>query len=170
MIFSGLFFPSKYLGIKSIGPGRYREIPAIISSRLSGFNSFMKFFIPALSSWKIPSQWPVPIEASTCESFISMLLISNVMPWLRLTLFTAFCITVSVLSPRKSIFKRPSSSKAVIVYCVTTAPSLPLESGTYSSTARWLMTTPAACIDVWRGRPSSLFERSISFLTCGSLS
>ena len=47
--------PFKYLGMKSMGPGRYREMPAMMSSRLSGFSSFMKLFIPPLSSWNTPS-------------------------------------------------------------------------------------------------------------------
>ena len=34
----------------------------------------------------------------------------------------------------------------------------------------WLITTPAACMDVCRGRPSSLFDISISSFTCGSSS
>jgi hypothetical protein len=57
-----------YCGIKSIGPGRYREIPAMISSRLCGFNSFMKFFIPALSSWNTPTVFDAPIIPSTFGS------------------------------------------------------------------------------------------------------
>lgn len=56
------------LWVKSIGPGRYREIPAIMSSRLCGFSSFMKFFMPALSSWNTPSVFPVPRESSTALS------------------------------------------------------------------------------------------------------
>ena len=35
-----------YLGIWSIGPGRYNETPAIKSSKQSGLSSFMKFVIP----------------------------------------------------------------------------------------------------------------------------
>ena len=51
--------------MKSMGPGRYREIPAMMSSRLWGFSSFMKFFMPVLSSWNTPSVLPVPRESST---------------------------------------------------------------------------------------------------------
>ena len=65
---AGSFFPFKYLGIKSIGPGRYSEIPAIISSRLSGFSSFMKVLKPPLSSWNTPSFFPVPIASITLLS------------------------------------------------------------------------------------------------------
>ena len=62
------FFPFKYRGIKSMGPGRYREIPAMISSKFSGFNSFMKLFIPELSSWNTPSFFPVPMDSRTRRS------------------------------------------------------------------------------------------------------
>ena len=48
-----------------MGPGRYREIPAMMSSKLPGFSSFMKLFIPPLSSWNTPSVLPVPMESST---------------------------------------------------------------------------------------------------------
>ena len=59
------FLPLMYLGIKSMGPGRYREIPAMMSSRLPGLSSFMKLFMPPLSSWNTPSVLPVPMESRT---------------------------------------------------------------------------------------------------------
>ena len=62
------FLPFRYLGIKSMGPGRYREIPAMMSSRFSGFNSFIKLFMPPLSSWNTPSFFPVPMDSSTALS------------------------------------------------------------------------------------------------------
>ena len=63
-------------------------------------------------------------------------------------IFTASWMTVSVRSPRKSIFKRPSSSSVVIVNWVTMVPSAPLDNGTYSSMEVLEITTPAACMEV----------------------
>ena len=80
----------------------------------------------------------------------------------------AFCITVKFLSPKKSIFKSPSSSKVVIIYCVVIEPSAALDNGTYSSTGFPQITTPAACIDACRGSPSSLLDISIRYFTSGS--
>ncbi len=42
--------PLMYFGMESMGPGRYNEIPSMMSSRLLGLSSFIRFFIPALSS------------------------------------------------------------------------------------------------------------------------
>ena len=47
-----------YLGISAIGPGLYRDIPAIISSKQSGFNSFMNDVIPGDSNWNTPAVFP----------------------------------------------------------------------------------------------------------------
>ena len=47
---------------------RYREIPAITSSMFRGLSSFMKLFMPELSSWNTPSVRPVPNEAYTAAS------------------------------------------------------------------------------------------------------
>ena len=63
--------------------------------------------------------------------------------------------------PRKSIFKRPSCSSVVIVYWVTTLSSF-LARGTYSYTGRSVMTTPAACVEAWRGIPSRALAVSMS--------
>ena len=81
---------------------------------------------------------------------------------------TAFWITVSVRSPRKSIFRSPSSSSVVMVNWVVMVPSAALESGTYSSTDSRLMTTPAACIEECLGRPSRRMDMSIKYLTSSS--
>ena len=40
-----------------------------------------------------------------------------------------------------------------MVYWVTTLSSF-LARGTYSYTGRWVMTTPAAWVEAWRGMPS----------------
>ena len=55
-------------------------------------------------------------------------------------------ITVKVLKPKKSIFKRPSSSSVVIIYCVDIFPSLTYK-GTYVSTGSFVITIPHACVD-----------------------
>ena len=93
---------------------------------------------------------------------------SIVLPLLMLARRSASCITVRVRRPRKSIFRSPSSSSVVIVNCVVTEPSDPRDNGTNSSIARWPITTPAACMDVCLGRPSSLLDISISSFTCSS--
>ena len=85
-------------------------------------------------------------------------------PWI------AFWITVSVRSPRKSIFKRPNSSNVTIVYCVVMLPSEALDSGTNSSTGFGLITTPAAWTEVCRGSPSKRIAISISFFAESSVS
>ena len=140
------------------------------SSKFAGFNSFMKFFIPALSSWKTPSVFPVARDANTALSSKSIWSISIAFPLLFSAIRTAFWITVRVLNPRKSIFNRPSSSIVVIVNCVVIIPSEPRESGTYSSIGFCEITTPAACMDVWRGRPSRRLDISISCFTDSSVS
>ena len=167
---AGSFFPFKYLGMKSMGPGRYREIPAMMSSRLSGFSSFMKLFIPPLSSWNTPSSFPVPMDSMTFLSLKSMWSRSSFTPWSFWIMATASWSTVRVLSPRKSIFKSPSSSSVVIVNWVVMVPSEPRDRGTYSSMFVRLMTTPAACMDVCLGSPSSRLDMSMSLWTCSSVS
>ena len=57
----------------------------------------------------------------------------------------------------------------VMVNCVTILPSL-VESGTYSSAASRVITTPAAWVEACRGIPSSFRAISISSCTEGSCS
>ena len=89
-------------------------------------------------------------------------------PVLFSTISTAFWITVKVRRPRKSILSRPSSSMVVIVNWVVMEPSEPRERGTYWSAASGQITTPAACMDVCLGSPSSRLLISISVCTCSS--
>ena len=56
----------------------------------------------------------------------------------------------------------------VIVNCVVVEPSAARESGTRSSAGFAQMTTPAACTEVCRGRPSSLRLMSITCFTRSS--
>ena len=84
----------------------------------------------------------------------------------RRTICTASSSTVRFRRPRKSIFRRPSSSRVVMVNWVVTEPSDPRERGTKFSAASGQITTPAACMEVWRGSPSSLRLMSMSSCTC----
>ncbi len=58
---SGCVLFSMYCGMESIGPGRNRLMPAMMSSRQSGFRFFIKRVMPPLSSWKIPTVLPSDI-------------------------------------------------------------------------------------------------------------
>ena len=80
---------------------------------------------------------------------------------------TASWITVRVLKPKKSILRSPRRSMVVAVNCVITESSPPLARGTYSSMESLPITTPAACIPVFLGSPSSLSAISIRCLTSG---
>ena len=70
---------------------------------------------------------PIAIALGATGDLLNNCLIYGRISFISLT---AFCITVSVLSPRKSIFKSPSSSRVVMTNWATTAPSEPVESGT----------------------------------------
>ena len=83
---------------------------------------------------------------------------------------TASVMTVSVFSPRKSIFSMPSRSAAPSRTGVTIEPSLARVSGMYSERSRSLMTTPAACTPVPRVSPSSFDAYSHSCAVAGSSS
>ena len=83
---------------------------------------------------------------------------------------TASVMTVSVFSPRKSIFSMPRSVSGPIAYWVTIEPSLARVSGMYSDRSRSLMTTPAACTPTPRVRPSSVVAYSHSCAVAGSFS
>ena len=74
---------------------------------------------------------------------------------------------VNVRRPKKSIFKRPSSSKVVMGNWVTSTPSL-LCRGTTVSRGTPEMTTPAAWVELCRGSPSSFMDRSSTFFVVGS--
>ena len=97
-----------------------------------------------------------------------MLSKSMVTWWFFSAMRTAFWITVRVLRPRKSIFNSPSSSMVVMVNWVVMVPSAALERGTNSSMERLPITTPAACMEVCRGSPSSRFDMSMRLCTVSS--
>ncbi|MNE91476.1 hypothetical protein D3C80_1890950 [compost metagenome] len=70
----------------------------------------------------------------------------------------------SVLSPRKSILSSPTLSRCSMEYWVSAVLSLPACSGTASVSGPLEMTTPAACVDAWRGMPSTFIAMSSSSL------
>ncbi len=78
-------------------------------------------------------------------------------------------ITVRVLKPKKSIFKRPNSSSSIILNWVVIT-SLFLESGTYLVTSSFDIRTPAAWVEECRGSPSTFIAKLISLFTFVSLS
>ena len=74
--------------------------------------------MPSLSNWKMPSVSPEEMSAYTAGSLKSRWSISTSIPrFLRMSA-TASRMTVSVRSPKKSIFKSPSASILCILYCV----------------------------------------------------
>ena len=105
-----------------MGPGRYRATRAVRSSTLRGFAWVSSRFIPADSNWNTPTECPCPSIWNTAGSSCWTFSTSN--PGSRRAAsFWAWSITDKFLRPRKSIFKSPSSSMAVMVYWVTTTSS-----------------------------------------------
>ena len=51
-------FPAIYRGMDSMGPGRYSEMAAMISSKQLGFMLVRKEVMPLPSSWNTPSVSP----------------------------------------------------------------------------------------------------------------
>ena len=140
---------------------------AIRSSIFSGLKDCSTPLIPPDSNWNTPSVLPADIIFIVSLSFSGILLTENPGSWLA-TILQVSSMTVRLRSPKKSIFKSPSSSNAVMVYCVTAAPSFTL-SGTYSSTGRSVITTPAACVDACLGIPSTLIAMSSSLFAVASV-
>ena len=123
--------------------------------------------MPADSSWNTPSVSPREIMSYTSLSEKSLVEKSGAsFPCSRMK-FSASRMMVRVRRPRKSIFSRPSSSNVVMGNWVVSTPSL-LCRGTTVSSGTPEMTTPAAWVELWRGRPSSFMERSSTFLVVGS--
>src|SRR5947199_340875 len=79
-------------------------------------------------------------------------------------------MTVSVVSPRKSILSRPMVSRSSIAYCVVISSLLLLYSGTISCKGWGEITTPAAWVEAWRASPSRRPATSINSATRGSRS
>ncbi len=68
-------------------------------------------------------------------------------PVVRSISFTQSSMSVSVLSPRKSILSSPTRSMSFIDHCVTISSCAPRYNGAYSVMALGAMTTPAAWTD-----------------------
>jgi hypothetical protein len=92
-------------------------------------------------------------SAKVLASSIGTFSMSNAGPHARRTFSTASAMTVSVFSPRKSIFSRPSFPTAFMSNCTVTSPSWRV-SGTNSSSGLSVMRIPAACLPVLRTMPS----------------
>ena len=118
--------------------------------------------MPVLSSWNTPSVRPAASISNVSGS--SSGICSTAKPGtLRRTSRAASSSTVRLRRPRKSIFSSPSSSSVVIGNWQTTDSSF-FASGTYSYTGFSVMTTPAACVEAWRGMPSK--ARAVSIRLC----
>ena len=74
----GLCLFSIYLGILSIGPGRYNANTAIKSSMFFGTSFINTSVIPELSNWKTPRVFPLANIEYTSISSIGMLSILKV--------------------------------------------------------------------------------------------
>ena len=76
-------------------------------------------------------------------------------------------MSVSVVSARKSILSIPMDSTSFMSNCVVMSSPL-RESGTLSAIFFRQMTTPAACMEVLRGIPSSFSPMSMTRLSWSS--
>src|SRR5215207_6973843 len=120
--------------------------------------------MPDDSNWKTPIESPFASIAYVFGSSTGIFSFES-----PPTSWYVFSITSRFRRPRKSIFRRPSASTSHIPNCVTTSWSAPFcWSGTYSTSGRSPMTTPAAWIESLRTSPSSGFARSTISRTCGS--
>ena len=97
-----------------------------------------------------------------------MLSISSVRPWVSVMSLSVLWMTVRVRRPRKSILSSPMASMSSMAYCVTTSPLAPLDSGTILCRGSGEITTPAACTEAWRDRPSRRRAVSMRCSTRGS--
>ena len=137
-------FRAMYLGIFSIGPGRYNATTAIISSKRSGFSPFSTSRMPLDSSWNNPTASPSPSMAKVSSHSSGISFNARSMP-LRLIRSIACCRTVSVFSPRKSNLTSPASSTDFILNCVTgNSDAGSRVNGTNSANGRSPITNPAA--------------------------
>ena len=143
-----------------MGPGRYRAMTAVMSSMLLGFSPTHTPVIPADSIWNTPEVFPAEIMSKVSLSSSGMAS-SRKDGSCSCTIFTASSSTVRFRRPRKSILRSPSSSSVVMTYWHTTVPSLE-DRGTYSYTGRFVITTPAAWVEAFRGIPSNDLAVSMS--------
>ena len=109
-------------GMESMGPGRYRAMMAVMSSMFWGFRPTHTPVMPADSIWNTPEVLPSDSIWNTAGSS-SGIFFGSKSGWLRRTSLAASSSTVRFRRPKKSIFKRPSSSRVVMTYWVTTDSS-----------------------------------------------
>ena len=140
----------------------------MISSRFSGFSSFMKLFIPPLSSWNTPSVRPVPMDSK--HFFI---IIIN-MVHIQLDAIVFFLPDVqrsgspSVYEDPKIHFNKPQLFNGSHGKLGGNSSVCGSGRGTNSSIERLPITTPAACMEVCLGSPSRRLDISIRYFTCSS--
>ena len=125
--------------------------------------------MPPLSNWKIPSVLQAESMSYVFLSSSGILLMSKSGLCRARIIFSALSITVSVRRPKKSIFKSPRLEHGSPSNWVVMASRAPRASGTYSETASFVISTPAAWIPVWRFKPSILRAISNSRLLCALL-
>ena len=113
-----------------IGPGLKSARTAIISSNFSGFNFFIRSRMPELSNWNRPMDSALARSSNVFLSSRGILSMSISRSLVLFMIFIVSLTTVSVLSPRKSIFKRPIFSSEVMGTPVVICPSLVSNSGT----------------------------------------
>ena len=111
-----------------MGPGRYSATTAVMSSMDCGRRPVTTFVMPADSSWNTPMVLPWPSMWKVASSWSDTCSMEKSGVWRRI-IFSASAMTVRLRRPKKSIFKRPSSSSVVMVYWVTICSSF-LASGT----------------------------------------
>ena len=136
-LFIGLCFILKDMG--SFGE--------VISSVLLGLFSYGAYAIPILTLLHAIF-YPADVAkrhrlSRLIFSVVALLLISS----------SASAIMVRLRSARKSNFKSPRFATVSISNCVTTLSPL-VARGRYEQTGSLVITTPAACVDAWRGMPS----------------
>lgn len=145
-------------GYKSMGPGRYREMPAMISSRFSALSSFMKLFISRFQL-NTPSVLPVPMDSQA--PFYRQNQCGH--QWLCRNFQPAAPRSGSPSGPQpqKVHLRSPSSSMVVMVNWVVMVPSEALTEGQPCRNGPAANHTPAACMDVCLGSLSRRLDMSM---------
>ena len=137
------------------------------SSSPLGLSARKCFFIPSDSNWKSPVVSPRWNNSIVSLSSAGSASTSTSMPRNSFMLAKHSLITVSVLSPRKSIFRSPSDSTKWPSYCVvrSDSPSVAI-TGVVSRSGSRLMMMPHACTPLFLTEPhSSSARRSTRFVS-----
>ena len=104
-----------------MGPGLYNAFIAIRSSMAVGLSFFKNSLIPDDSNWKTPIVRPFAKSEYTFGSSRGTFSISIFFPLSSIN-FKVLSITVKFLRPKKSNFRRPSSSNPFISYWEVISP------------------------------------------------